>query len=87
MPRTIGFSTKQKMDHQNDVLIDDLELLLFKNKISKSKVAKEMGITPQAVCSQFKNKSITIPVLMMIITLTNAPAETVKNMLEVKGIQ
>jgi hypothetical protein len=46
-------------------------------------VAEYVGVTPQAVWNQFRNKKLTTEVLMASVTLSGMDAETVKNMLTI----
>lgn len=85
MPRTKGFTNEQKIEHQRELLSDRLDLLLYKNKIPKKKVAEYVGISNQALCKQFRDNVITIPVLMAVITLTDAEAGSVEKMLKIGG--
>lgn len=84
MPRVRGFTIDQKMQHQQDILVEELEVLLTRNKLTKSDIAKYLEITPQTVCYQFRAKNISLSVLMAIISLTNADAELIKRMLQIK---
>lgn len=71
MPRIRGFTSEQKIDHQMKLLAERCDLLLYKNKISKSKVADYVGITPQAICRQFSKGHLTAEVVIAIATMTN----------------
>lgn len=73
----------EKLEQQHAKITDTCEYQLFKAKRSKSEVARYLGVSPAAVCCQFTRKSITTPVLMAVVTLTDMDAESVKQMLTV----
>jgi hypothetical protein len=84
MPRVRGFTTRQKLDFQMKHTAESCEILLLKNRISKKDVAEFVGISPSAVCHQFKERRITLEVLISVISLTNVDPEGIKNLLVVK---
>ena len=87
MPKVRGFTNNQKINQQQDMLVEELDVLLCRNHLSKKDIAEFVDITPAAISYQFRSKSISMPVLMAIVTLTNADGELVKKMLSIKGVR
>lgn len=87
MPRVRGFTNEQKINQQQDVLAEELDVLMYSKHISKKDIANFLDLTPAAITYQFREKSISMPVLMAIVTLTNADGELVKKMLSIKGVR
>lgn len=87
MPRVRGFTNNQKINQQQDMLVEELDVLLCRNHLSKKDIAEFVDVTPAAISYQFRSKSISMPVLMAIVTLTNADGELVKKMLSIKGVR
>jgi plasmid maintenance system antidote protein VapI len=85
MPRVRGYTARQKLDFQKKHMAETCEILLVKNRVTKKKVADFVGITPETVCQQLHGRqNISTGVLIAIISLTDADAETVINMLKIK---
>lgn len=83
MPRIRPYITDQKIDYQRRVLTEHCDRLLRNNKISKTKVASVLGISPQAVHTQFANGKITLPTFMAVVSLTDAEPMEIKSILKV----
>jgi predicted transcriptional regulator len=83
MPKVRGLTVAQKIDYQRERISDVCEFALIKARVSKTEVAEYVGVTPQAVWNQFRNKKLTTEVLMASVTLSGMDAETVKNMLTI----
>jgi len=86
MPRTKPLVADQKIDYQRQVLTEHCDLLLYRHKISKAQVASYLGITRQALNSQFATGRVTLPTFMAIVSLTDAEPMEVKQMLKVGGL-
>lgn len=84
MPRIKGFTKEQKINYQKERVAETCELLLMRHKIKKTAVAEYLGITPQAVSCQFRNRKLTLETVMCVITLTNADPDKIKETLTIQ---
>lgn len=84
MPRIIGFTSQQKLAHQKEVLADRCKLLLYESGISQLELAEYLGITPQALCRQFKEKRLRTDTLIAIFSLTNTDESRIKDYMTIK---
>ena len=84
MPRVKGLTSEQKINYQKERVAETCELLLIRNKIKKTAIAEYLGITPQAVSYQFRNKQLTLEVVMCVITMTNADPDKIKETLTIQ---
>ena len=83
MPRTVGYTGEQKIRHQQELLAHRCKVLLYDRGITMTKVAEYVGITPQALHWQFRNNRVTTDVLIAVISLTNADAETCEKLIKI----
>lgn len=84
MPRIKGFTPEQKVEHQRILLAERCSMLLSKAHLTKSDVARYLNTSPQSICQQFKNNSITTSVLIAVLTLTDAEPDVIVNMMKVR---
>lgn len=62
MPRIRPLTTEDKVLDEVAASTDKLDWELHRNRISYTKIAKMLNITPAAVSIQFRRKSISYPV-------------------------
>ena len=84
MPRIKGFTPEQKVEHQRKMLAERCSMRLSKAHLTKSDVARYLDASPQSICLQFKNNSITTSVLIAVLTLTDAEPDVIVNMMKVR---
>lgn len=84
MPRVVGFTNQQKLAHQKEVLTDRCKLLLYESGISQIELADYLGITPQALCRQFREKRLRTDTLIAIFSLTDAEEDRIKDYMTIK---
>jgi predicted transcriptional regulator len=84
MPRVRGYTAEQKLDFQKKHVAEMCELLLIRSRVTRKAVAEFAGITQQAVSYQLRTGRLSEAVLMTIISLSDADAETVINMLKIR---
>ena len=63
---------------------EECDVLLCRKKISHTKVADFMGITPQAVNKQFRDRNITVDTAMAVFYLTDTSAEDIQRIMKMK---
>lgn len=80
----VALTAQQKFIRQREKMSDDCDFLLFRKKISHSKVADFIGITPQAVNQQFRDKRVTIETAMAVFYLTDADANEIKKIMKME---
>ncbi len=72
MPRVIGLTNEQKVEHQKQNVIDQCQLLMKHSKVTQKDVASFLGLTPPAISYQFRSGNITLGTLIAVLTLTDA---------------
>ena len=85
MPRVSGFTDLQRIENQCTSLSTKVDHLRMDNKITYSRIADTLGISPQAVSQQFRRRNISMEVALTVFYLTGADPEKIGQMMKVKG--
>lgn len=80
----VALTPQQKFKRQRIRLSEECDVLLFRKKINHTRVAEFMGITPQAVNKQFRDRNITVDTAMAVFYLTDAKAEDIQRIMKMK---
>ncbi len=65
MPKVKALTSEKKIFEEVTASIDSLDWQLHRNKISYTKIADLLNLTPAAVSSQFRRGSISYPVYVV----------------------
>lgn len=80
-PKIKGLTIEQKVEYQRKRVSEECEFQMMKQRIKKTDIARCIGVTPQAVAYQFRNKSISVDVLIAVVTLSDMDPANIKDML------
>lgn len=80
----VALTAQQKFIRQREKMSEECDVLLLRKKISHSKVANFIGISPQAVNQQFRDRKVTVETVMAVFYLTDADADEIKKIMKMK---
>lgn len=85
MPKVCGFTDSQKIENQRISMSAKVDHLRLDHNLSYKKIAETLGITEQAVSQQFRNRNITLKVILAVFYLTGAEPEEIGKIMKVRG--
>lgn len=84
MPKTIPLIADKKIEYQKTQAGDICRGLLWKNHVTQKQVAEVLGISPQAICKQFKSESLTLETVMAVIYLCHPDANEIEHIMKAR---